>query len=171
METLADSVRHYAAPDGAQIITYRRAGHARARSYGVLSHLRVAGVVAACLFGTACSGQSETPSNQLEPGEALDVAGMYGHASGSIRVDGNSIVEGRNAFLIQFTPTDTALTQASALMPAHGHGAPATPTITRTQTGYRVSDMILSMPGLWDIMLDVDVAGAADRIEFTVDVP
>jgi hypothetical protein len=123
------------------------------------------------LLGTGCSGQSETPDNQVEPGQALEVAGVEGHATGRVRVDGDSVVEGRNAFLVDFEPSDTTLTQASALMPAHGHGAPAAPTITHTQTGYRVSDLILAMPGLWDVRLVVDVAGAADRIEFSVDVP
>lgn len=126
--------------------------------------------LAVLLLGTACSGESETPSNQLQPGQTLDVSGEHGHATGSVRVDGD-IVQGRNAFLVDFHPSDTALTQANALMPSHGHSSPAAPTITRTQTGYRISDVILSMPGLWDVLLDVDVAGAADRIQFSVDVP
>jgi hypothetical protein len=131
----------------------------------------IVAAIAAALVSTVCGGTTETPSDQVEPGQTITVAALNGHTTGYVRVDGNSVVEGRNAFLVDFDPNQTALTQASALMPAHGHGSPATPTITRTQTGYRISDMIFSMPGLWNVLLDVDVAGVRDRVEFSVDVP
>jgi hypothetical protein len=101
----------------------------------------------------------------------MTISGLHGRASGQVRVDGDTLTEGRNAFLVELSPSGTVLTGASALMPAHGHGSPSPAVITQTATGYRVSDLIFSMPGLWDVFLDVDAAGQADRIEFSVDVP
>lgn len=127
--------------------------------------------MATVLIATACGGAGETPSDQVEPGRSTSVAALKGRATGHVSVDGTSIVQGPNAFLVDFEPSETQLTHASALMPSHGHGSPKPATIAETDTGYRVSDMILSMPGLWNVFLDVQVDGAPDRVEFSVDVP
>jgi hypothetical protein len=129
----------------------------------------------ALLFGSlvslGCSGGSETPGNQLEPGHAITVSALQGGASGRVSVDGDTLAEGQNAFLVELSPPGTDLTRASALMPSHGHGSPAPGTIARTTIGYRVSNLIFSMPGLWNVLLDVDAGGRQDRIEFSVDIP
>jgi hypothetical protein len=56
-------------------------------------------------------------------------------------------------------------------MPAMGHGTPTPPTIQLDGAAYRVSNFIFAMPGLWQVMLDVGVNGANDRVDFSVDVP
>jgi hypothetical protein len=120
---------------------------------------------------SACSSAAETPADQLEPGQTITVSALHGAASGRVSVDGDTLVEGLNAFLVELSPAGTSLTQASALMPSHGHGSPGAATITRTTTGYRVSNLIFSMPGLWSVLLDVDAEGRQDRMEFSVDIP
>ena len=136
------------------------------------SHLgRVLATIATALIATACGSAAETPSDQVEPGRSTSVAALKGHTTGHVSVDGTSIVQGPNAFLVDFDPSETQLTNASALMPSHGHGSPKPASIAQTDTGYRVSDMILSMPGLWNVFLDVQVGDTPDRVEFSVDVP
>lgn len=116
-----------------------------------------------------CGAGSDTPRNELLPGNTLVVASSDGTTTGHVRAEGD-IVEGQNAFLVEFDPVSTELVTASALMPVHGHGADP-PSVSKTTSGYRVSNMVFSMAGLWDVFLDVRVSTASDRIEFTVDVP
>lgn len=128
--------------------------------------------LAACLaLGIAgCGSGAETPTNQVSAGKTTSIASASGHTTASVSVDG-AIVEGRNTFVVTFDPADATLTQASAFMPAMGHGAPTAPTIQMDGTTYRVSNFIFAMPGLWQVTLDVGVNGADDKVEFSVDVP
>lgn len=119
---------------------------------------------------SGCGAGSDTPRNELLPGNTLVVASSDGTTTGHVRAEGDHIGEGQNAFLVEFDPVTTELVTASALMPVHGHGADP-PTVSKTTSGYRVSNMVFSMAGLWDVFLDVRVGTASDRIEFTVDVP
>ncbi len=125
-------------------------------------------VVLAALALVAC-GSPESPKNEITAGETLTVTGDSGVATAKITA-GSTIAEGRNTFLVAFQPSGVDLTAASAMMPSMGHGSP-TPTIAATATGYTVSNVIFSMPGLWEILLDVTVDGKADRLEFSTDVP
>ncbi len=128
--------------------------------------------LAACLaLGVAgCGSGAETPTNQVSAGKTTSITSASGHVTASVSVDG-AIVEGRNTFLVTFDPADATLDQASALMPAMGHGTPTPPTIQLDGTAYHVSNFIFAMPGLWQVMLDVGVNGASDRVDFSVDVP
>jgi len=149
---------------------------ALARARNVAAVMDPAGPLPLCwalvlVAATACSGGSETPSDQLEPGETIAISALHGAANGRVTLDGDALIEGRNTFLVDLSPPETDLSRASALMPSHGHGSPTPANITRTTTGYRVSNLVFSMPGLWNVLLDVDVAGRQDRIEFSVDIP
>ena len=139
------------------------------RPLGVLSSV-YAVVITAGLGIWGCSGGADQPDNELMAGQTLDVVSPSGRATGHVRADGERIVEGKNALLVDFEPASTELVTVSALMPVHGHGIDP-PSVSKTSTGYRVTDVTFSMPGLWDVFLDVRLDGAADRIEFTVDVP
>lgn len=129
-------------------------------------------IAIAIATGTAlgCSSGSDKPDNELVPGQTLDLVSPSGRATGHVRADGEQIVEGRNTLLVDFEPATTELVTVSALMPVHGHGIDP-PSVSKTETGYRVSNVVFSMPGLWDVFLDVRLDGKTDRIEFTVDVP
>jgi hypothetical protein len=127
-----------------------------------------------CLAFTAilpgCGAGSDAPRDELVPGTTLDLVSSDGRATGHVRAEGEQIVEGKNALLVEFEPAATELVTASALMPVHGHGI-VPPSVSRTATGYRVGNVIFPMPGLWDVFLDVRLTGKISRIEFTVDVP
>ncbi len=131
----------------------------------------VAAVVLPCaLVAAGCGASSDPASDLVVPGQALDVTSAAGLAKGTVRLDGTSIVEGKNAFVVDFDPSTTQITSASTLMPVHGHGS-ATPTVSREGGGYRVADVVFNMPGLWQVRLAIDVAGTPDRFVFAVDAP
>ncbi len=128
-------------------------------------------LLVAGLSAAGCGSGSDAPANQLDPGRTLQLESAGGRAKGDVRAEGGHIAQGRNALLIEFDPVATELLSASAFMPVHGHMTPSPPAIAHEGTGYRVSDLILSMPGLWDVTLDIQVDSKADKLELTVDVP
>ncbi|HEX7671549.1 MAG TPA: hypothetical protein VF395_18275 [Polyangiaceae bacterium] len=138
------------------------------RTFGVPSFLCRLLILAS--VATGCGSSADQPDNELIPGQTLELVSPSGRAKGHVRADGAGIMEGNNTLLVDFEPASTELVTVSALMPVHGHGI-APPNVSKTATGYRVSDVTFSMPGLWDVFLDVRLDGKTDRIEFTVDVP
>jgi hypothetical protein len=119
---------------------------------------------------SACGGASDDGMTEVVPGQALSVSSADRLAVGTVRVDGAQINRGRNAFLIDFDPTTTEVTSASTLMPAHGHGS-LTPSLAREGDGYRISDVVFNMPGLWEVRLELAVDGQPDRLVFNADAP
>lgn len=79
---------------------------------------------------------------------------------------------GKNDLVVAFPSlASTELVQASALMPAHGHGS-RPPIIERTSEGtYRVRDLILYMSGRWEVRFALRANGRDDEALLTVDVP
>lgn len=126
--------------------------------------------VTCTLAAFGCGSSSDSASSEVVPGRALSVRSAAGLAVGTIRLDGDQVSEGKNAFFVDFDPTATEVTSVSTLMPVHGHGS-TTPTVTRNGAQYRISDVVFTMPGLWEVRLDIDVAGAPDRLVFDVDAP
>lgn len=122
------------------------------------------------LLAAGCGASTDQASDRVVPGQTLDVTSAAGLARGTVRLDGASIVEGKNTFLVDFDPATTEITAASTLMPVHGHGS-AAPTLSREGSGYRIADVVFNMPGLWEVRLDLDVAGKTDRFVFTADAP
>jgi len=122
------------------------------------------------MSSSACGSSSDAPKDQVVPGEPLTVGSTGGLAVGTVRLDGAQIVRGKNVFLVAFDPVRTEISGASTLMPVHGHGS-VTPTVAREGDGYRLSDVIFNMPGLWEVRLDLAVAGKADHLVFNADVP
>jgi hypothetical protein len=119
----------------------------------------------------ACGG-GDAGGDRLVPGEQLTLVSSAGRAVAHLHVEGDSIVEGRNTLLVHFEPATTELVGASALMPVHGHGFVKQPVIDKTDDdGYRMTDVIFYMSGLWSVVLDLDVNSSDDSVEFTVDVP
>jgi hypothetical protein len=125
-------------------------------------------VFAAALSAIAC-GSGESPKNLLQPGQTLTVAGASGHATGQISASGD-IAEGRNAFAVKLDPPSTQIASASVIMPSMGHAAPA-PDVAESGETYQLTNVIFSMPGVWEVTLDLGVGSATDEIQFTVDVP
>jgi hypothetical protein len=132
----------------------------------VLSALVAAGAAA---FLVGCGGG--VGDDRLVAGQQLTLVSQGGRAVAHLNVEGDEIVEGTNTLSIAFEPASTELVGASALMPVHGHGFVKKPVIEKTDDGYRMSDVIFYMSGLWSVSLDVNVESSEDSVEFTVDVP
>jgi hypothetical protein len=131
----------------------------------------LAAAFVASLSALGCSSGTDTPADQLAQGQTLKVASDAMSISTKIAAEGDHYAQGRNTFLVTFDPSSTVLTKATAFMPVHGHGTPAAPSITQEDDDYRVSDFIFSMPGLWNVTLDVTLKDKADTVEFSLDVP
>jgi hypothetical protein len=125
-------------------------------------------VAAALVFG--CGSSSEGTEGQLEQGKTLTVASNAKRVTMEIAAEGD-FAQGRNVFLVQFDPPTTVLVGATAFMPVHGHATPAPPKISEQDGGYRISDFIFSMPGLWNVTVDVEVDAKPDKVAFSLDVP
>jgi hypothetical protein len=70
-------------------------------------------------------------------------------------------------------PVTQALVYVNGGMPAHGHGLPTRPQVTRElQPGtYLIEGMKFSMPGRWEILVAVQKVPASDVTPFEFDVP
>jgi hypothetical protein len=66
------------------------------------------------------------------------------------------------------TPVHGAKFQVDGGMPQHGHGLPTQPRVTR-EVGdgtYALDGMKFSMPGWWEVKLDIQGAPGADKVTF-----
>ncbi len=65
-----------------------------------------------------------------------------------------------------------ALIDVTAIMPAMGHGHPGAPSIEESGGGaYVVRGLALSMPGRWDVHVEVEHQGTSDEAHFFYDIP
>jgi hypothetical protein len=66
------------------------------------------------------------------------------------------------------TPVHDARFKVDGGMPQHGHGLPTQPRVTR-EVGdgtYALDGMKFSMPGWWEVKLDIQGAQGADKVTF-----
>lgn len=70
------------------------------------------------------------------------------------------------------SPVENAAIVVDGGMPAHGHGLPTQPRVTRTLGNgeYLVEGLRFNMSGWWEIKLDVDGDMGQDRITFNLDL-
>ena len=129
-------------------------------------------VATACvaLAAEACGGAPPKSEARLEAGTPLELRSDGGLATATVEAENGHLAQGKNALRVQFDRADVALDAASAFMPVHGHPAPA-PSVTRASSYYRVTDLIFTMPGLWDVTLDISEGSKTDEMVFSVDVP
>lgn len=114
--------------------------------------------------------ESSVQGPTLSGSEPLEIHAEYSGMPISVALDGDSVVRGENAFLVRLSDAGATLTAASAVMPGHGHDT-ASPSIERRGSEYRVTGLLLFMPGRWEVTLELDVAGMSDQAIFRVDVP
>jgi len=128
--------------------------------------------VAACaaVLASGCGSGDPAPASELRQGQTLVVASAEGRATAHVRAEGGHFAQGENVFLVDFDPTSTTLVAASTFMPVHGHGSPD-PVIGRDGDGYRVSSLLFTMPGLWNVTFDIVALDQPDEVELSVDVP
>lgn len=105
--------------------------------------------------------------------EAITVESAGGLAFGTIELQNERIIQGENIFHVALEPIDPGapaeVTAASAWMPAHGHGT-SIPIVTALDAGFEVSELMLFMPGDWEVTFDVEIDGSTDQLDFAVDV-
>lgn len=77
--------------------------------------------------------------------------------------------QGESVFLVSVDPATARLVAAEAWMPAHSHGTEPV-EIVKDGDGYRVENVLLFMPGLWEISLDFELGAAHDSLSFEFDV-
>ena len=133
--------------------------------------MRLPHVVVCMLLMAACGAPDGTASPELREGTvelrsernlALEV-----RAAAPIKL-------GKNELVVTFPsgPPGAAveLVQASALMPAHGHGSKP-PTIEKVGEGYRVTNLVLYMSGRWEVRFALRVDGHDDEALVGIGVP
>ena len=109
--------------------------------------------------------------------EPVSIRSEDGRAVARVTLEGDVIVRGENDFRVELVPTSAGasaeLVGASAFMPAHGHGSGVDPKLESGggEGVFWVRDLVLFMPGRWDVRFDIEVGGAADDVVFPVDVP
>jgi hypothetical protein len=106
--------------------------------------------------------------------EPVSLPSERGQAIVRITLVGDTIVRGENDFSVELVPltpeADAALVGANGFMAAHGHGT-IPPLISEADGTYLVSDLVLYMPGRWEITFELSVHGLEDAVRFPVDVP
>ena len=96
---------------------------------------------------------------------ALPVVSERGTFALAIAPDDGAFRRGANAFVVRATDAAGqagAVVGVSARMPGHAHAAEP-PRIDCADGVCRVSDLVLAMPGRWEITLQLAVPGARDE--------
>lgn len=69
-------------------------------------------------------------------------------------------------------PIDNAMIMVDGGMPAHGHGLPTQPQVTKNLGGgkFLVEGIKFSMPGMWQLKFHIDAEGEKDLVVFNFKV-
>jgi hypothetical protein len=134
-------------------------------SVGVLPMLVLAG----------CVGGGEEVHPTLRAGQPLEIESEAGLVRLEVQPLGaEALRQGDNRLRVRVTDLegsgDPILTDASAFMPAHGHGVRAAVLPLEAETEYEVADLALFMPGRWEVRLDCRVGALEDGATFVADV-
>jgi hypothetical protein len=90
--------------------------------------------------------------------------------------DPDPIAVGPFSMTLEVEPSSGELPEAldvavSGWMPAHGHGMPTTPVVTSLGGGrFEVTNLRISMPGDWELRVDVSAGDASERAVFDVTI-
>jgi hypothetical protein len=129
------------------------------------------------LLGFSLLGCVTAPEHEvldLYGDEVVELDSSAGLASVRISLNGDRLQRGSNSLNVSVVPREAsapvALVGASALMPAHGHSS-GRPVLVPVADHYRIDDLVLYMPGRWDVRLDFEIAGEPDESEFSLEVP
>ena len=132
----------------------------------------VVGAVLVLAIGAGCgdADDSEPEANDGQVESALgEFQGVFAH-------DPVSPQTGEATLDMELTDASGAAVAGADIsvepwMPAHGHGSPETPQVSETEAGrYQVTNIVYSMPGEWELRIDVDAGGTTDRFVLTYDV-
>ena len=107
----------------------------------------------------ACGGGSESEAPASEGDVAIAVSAL------------SSVHRGTNTFSLK-TASDATTVEVVAWMPSMGHGAPNDPRVIKEQNGsYCVEDVTFSMPGTWELKVNVSCPVRSGSQTFRFDVP
>jgi hypothetical protein len=106
----------------------------------------------------------------LEADTELRIDSELGGVSAVIATADGRIVRDENALDVWLSDPAAGILEVRAFMPAHGHGT-VPPDITHDEEAFHIENLMLFMPGRWDVTLELEVSGEADRVNFSVEVP
>lgn len=124
------------------------------------------------IFGlVACGSESEAGSADLS-----GVSSKNGAFSATFTPSPNPPVTGENSLGIALADAKGAAVSGAEIeiepwMPAHGHGSSTKPVVTELGEGkYRADSVTFTMPGTWELKIDVEASSVADSFVVTYDV-
>lgn len=143
-----------------------------------LSRLILAAVAALALVAVGCGDSADADNNGATNNGHADGAlvSETGAFEAHLTPDPDPPATGANEIHMHLMDADgQAVTGATIAvepwMPAHGHGSPETPTVEEAENGmYSISNVVYSMPGHWEVRIDVTKDGTSDRIVAEYDV-
>jgi hypothetical protein len=133
--------------------------------------LAVVAVLASGLLQLAC-GSGTDP----EPQDLSGVTSVAGAFLASFTPEPGLPVTGDNALGIELrdakgSPVEHATIAIEPWMPAHGHGSHVQPKLSELGGGaYRAEDIYFTMPGAWELTLDVIDGSQRDTFVLSYDV-
>jgi hypothetical protein len=131
--------------------------------------MRLLHVMGVCALLSACTASDDTTTPELREGTVR----ITSRDANPVDVSTAAPIKlGKNDLTVTFPArAGTELVQASALMPAHGHGSKP-PIIERAEDGgYRVRELVLYMRGRWEVRFALRADGRDDEALVTIDVP
>ncbi len=153
--------------------------------FGSVPVLVLALACAGCSSGSGSNGHDASAG--VSQGDAASTAqGLDGTVTDGAEqalaiaatFDPDPPVVGKNALLLQVShpggePVVGAQITVDVEMPVHGHGSPDVPVVTEEGNGsYRAEPITFSMPGPWEITIDVTdpATGAVGHKVLSVDI-
>lgn len=131
-------------------------------------------VIAALLLLTSCSSDAADEPPGAGATELVSESGALAvtlHASpGGVPVRGNNAIDLEIVRVAADEPESGLSLSMVPFMPAMGHGSAVAPECSEREVGhYRCDDVVLAMPGLWE--LRTTLGGAeSDAVVFRFDV-
>ncbi len=124
--------------------------------------------------GTACGDSADADSNNEHTNDAL--ASETGVFEAHVTATPDPPATGENTLDVHLMDADGnalpgATLEVEPWMPGHGHGSPETPSVEEGSDGmYTVSNVVYSMPGHWEVRIDITHGDTTDRIVAEYDV-
>ena len=143
--------------------------------HGIIQRNRNVGLLA-MLIGvvlTAGCGDAASDGPDARDGAVVSEQGLY---EAHITPDPAEPQTGDNELTIHLMDRDGADVEGADLgvepwMPAHGHGSPETPVVEELGGGtYVVTNVVYSMPGHWEIRIEIKNGDVSDRMVVDYDV-
>ncbi len=129
--------------------------------------IRFSGV--ALVLAVACSAPDDAAGSRSLSSEAAEFRGSF-------VPEPDPPTTGENSLAVTLTdasgtPVVGANLAAEPWMPSMGHGSPVAPSAVEVGGGdYRIEHLSYTMPGKWEVRIDVDAGGVTDQFRVGLDV-